>query len=234
MATLIGQTALNIAIVLYLIHYLPQLVHNMHAEKLRAVNVHFHGLLSISYLADLSYGFGLQLPWQYRLVSLTGTICLLIQHRQLQNIHAQAPVFRRYGLLLVAGLFLFCVSWVRPLSHPYYVLMGYLAQAGALLYLLPALHQNWRTKDVRGLSPNYLALNGLCYTCSLIAAFALDWPTPSKLGSSFGLCCLTILLVQYWQYAHRDAPVSTEWPGTVDHSPHLRAAACPQYPDDLA
>ena len=80
---LFGSVSLNISFILYLIHYLPQLIHNQRDGQIKQLSLSFHYLLLLCYLADLNYGFGLNLPWQYRLVSAFGLACLLIQHYQL-------------------------------------------------------------------------------------------------------------------------------------------------------
>ncbi len=200
MSDMLGAFALNLAFILYLIHYFPQLIHNTQNAKLQQVSLHFHGLLGISYLTDLCYGIGMQLPWQYRTVSLIGTICLGIQHCQLMKLHRQAWIFQGYTLLLAVILITFCINTFNDSSTHFFLLMGYVSQITSLIFLLPVIVRNFSQKKAQSLSISYLGLNWLCYGCTLTAAYCLHWPLPSKLGTLFGLLCLSTLMIQTIRY----------------------------------
>lgn len=196
----IGAIALNAAFVLYLIHYLPQLHHNRKKKQLQTISLHFHGLLGICYLSDLSYGMGMHLPWQYCTVSFIGTLCLAVQHQQLSALHRDNRIFHIYTWVFAAIFSLFILENALSPSPFFFLAMGYLAHTTALLFLLPVIIRNAKQKHARALSDGYLYLNSLCYLCNLIAALSLNWPFPSKIGASFGLGCLIILLLQRYYY----------------------------------
>lgn len=94
----IGNAVLNLAFILYLIHYFPQLLTNRKNSNLEHLSLHFHGMLSVCYFSDLAYGLGMNMPWQYRCVSMIGSACLLIQHGQLLNIHKDNPSIKNIVL----------------------------------------------------------------------------------------------------------------------------------------
>ena len=84
----IGNIALNISLFFYLTHYLPQLYRNATEGKMKGLSLGFHHLLLASYLFDLIYGFGMKMPWQYKMVTLIGLACMLIQHWQLMRVYS--------------------------------------------------------------------------------------------------------------------------------------------------
>lgn len=197
MNEIIGKIALNIAFVLYLIHYWPQLWHNQNKAKIQQLSLSFHFLLSVCYLADLSYGFGMHMPWQYRFVSAVGLLCLTIQHWQVWRFYNHSHFILKvyhFSLLffaLVSALSIFC-----NLPENVYITMGFLAQTSALCYMLPQIVKNYHHRQHHALNLSYLSFNWICFFCDCIAAFALQWPMPSKFGAVFGFCCISILLAQ--------------------------------------
>ena len=196
MISVIGNTALNIAFILYLIHYFPQLIHNQKNEKLKNLSLHFHGFLAACYLSDLSYGFGLAMPWQYRLVSIIGSICLMIQHIQLRKIHANTRCYKGYTVSLSVMVLVVFYGITCQLSHSFYISMGYISQISAATFFIPQIIKNQKNHISNALSITYLLLDLCCYFCDIIAAFSLNWPTPSKIGALINLMAISILLAQ--------------------------------------
>jgi PQ loop repeat len=196
MSILIGYIALNIAFVFYLIHYLPQLFHNQSKKSLTQISLHFHGLLALCYLCDLSYAFGFAMPWQYCLVSIIGTLCLGIQHWQLAKLYHAKKAYHYYSAILLFLLLIVLYGLINPLNSLFYLLMGYASQFLALSFFIPQIIKNHQFKKVLALSMYYLVFELICYGCDFIAAFTLNWPTPSKIGVIFNLGCIFILLSQ--------------------------------------
>ncbi len=192
----IGQICLNIALVLYLIHFLPQLMHNRCVNYRAQISLHFHGLLSIAYLSDLTFAFGMNMPWQYCLVSSTGVLCLLIQHFQLKKEAQQKTLFLSYQIIISLFLLLFFATLLLKLPSSFFLLMGYVTQAAIWTYTLPQIRKNYISKQGRGLNNLYLGMNLACYGLDVVASMALNWPLPAKLGALFGLGCATILMSQ--------------------------------------
>lgn len=200
MSEYIGYICLNIALVLYLIHYLPQLLHNRNAHNRAQVSIHFHGLLSICYICDLIFAFGMNMPWQYCLVSIIGVFCLLAQHFQLKKINQQKRLFSSYQALISFFSLLFFICIYIKLPQPFFLFIGYISQAALWTYTLPQIWQNHIYKQGRGLNKLYLGMNLACASLDVVASTTLNWPTPAKIGALFGLGCTTILLYQAINY----------------------------------
>ena len=80
---MLGQISLNLSFLMYMFLYLPQLIHNQKQTNLAELSKWMHLTLYLGYSLDLVYGFGNNLPWQYRTVSAIGWVLLTIQHFQL-------------------------------------------------------------------------------------------------------------------------------------------------------
>jgi hypothetical protein len=202
----IGQVCLNIALVLYLIHYLPQLLHNRHVENRIQLNIHFHGLLSIGYLSDLIFAFGMNMPWQYCMVSTVGVVCLFMQHVQLKKQYHQRRLFSYYQLLIGFFAAIFFLSLYLKLPTPFFLGMGYVCQAAIWTYTLPQIWHNFRNKTGKGLHSAYLGMTIACYGLDVIASTTLHWPLPAVIGAFYGLACKTILLSQAILYKNKAFP----------------------------
>jgi len=196
----IGQISLNIALVLYLIHYIPQLIHNNRTENRKQLSLHFHGLLSIAYLSDLIFAVGMNMPWQYCLVSVVGVLCLLTQHAQLKSMHGQKAQFISYQFLIGIFVILFVASIYLKLPKPFFLAMGFLCQAAIWIYTLPQIWKNYLYKQGQGLNNLYLGMTLACYFLDVVASTTLNWPVPAKLGAIFGLTCTTVLIYQMYIY----------------------------------
>ncbi len=193
----IGAISLNISFLLYVIHYFPQLIHNQRDGQLQQLSLNFHYLLGFCYLADLNYGYGLGLPWQYRLVSWVGVLCLIIQHFQLTKIYKHLRSFKWVSCLLALMTGMTFYALYTEFSPSYYSAMGYLAHVTGLFFFLPQIIKNYRQPAALSLSINFLLLDWICYFCDNVSAWSLAWPLPSKIGAFVGLILLSILILQW-------------------------------------
>lgn len=192
----IGHYTLNISMILYLIMYFPQLYHNR-SERLVDLSLHFHNLLTLYYIMDLIYGFGLLMPWQYRLVSTIGLICLIIQQIQLRRIHRKRRyfVFSAFGLCLFGAFGIFSVLYQFPKN--FFIDLGYVSQAVALFYRFPQIYKNVGSMAALSLSMGYLTLMFFCAMCDNVSAWFLHWPAPSKLGAIISILLSGTLIIQW-------------------------------------
>ena len=198
--SLIGAISLNISTVLYFTCYLPQLVHNQRGEKLQGLSLSFHYILFVDYLLDLVYGFALDLPWQYKLVSLTGVIFLVIQQKQLYQLRQKSCLSNKYLLLL----FLICFAiYLLPLSLSGYLAIGYLVHALNIAFYLPQIKNNFKMRSAAlSLSLSFLSLHLLSVLLDNLNAWCLNWPLPSKIGA-LTTSLLSLILLCQWLYAYR-------------------------------
>lgn len=194
--TTIGAVSLNISFVLYLVHYLPQLIHNQRQNRLAQMSLGFHYLLVLSYISDLNYGYGLGLPWQYRLVSIIGLCCVLIQHAQLAKLYQSLINFKIMTCVFFVLLLLSVIAISTHFPAAYYLVMGYMAQVAGLFYFMPQIIKNYRSGTVMALSLSFLVLDLICYACDNVSAWALNWPMPSKIGALMSLLLITVLIIQ--------------------------------------
>jgi uncharacterized protein with PQ loop repeat len=193
--------SLNISMVLYLISYIPQLRRNAKKNQLSNLSLHFHHLLMLSYITDLIYGFGLSMPWQYKTVSLVGTVLLLIQHKQLFALNSKNAYLIMsicaFCLLLVSSV-LISLLFSQQIRFIFFITIGYIAQTANLLYAAPQIYRNFTSsKAVLSLSIGYLTLNFICMLCDNISAWLLHWPLPSKLGAMVLTVFFSILIYQW-------------------------------------
>ena len=100
----IGAISLNLSFYIYLIVYIPQVLHNKNIAHIKELSVWLHGLLFISCYADLIYGFSSGLPWQYKVVSIVCTVLVSIQHIQLTQYFSFVGYKRRWYAFILAFL----------------------------------------------------------------------------------------------------------------------------------
>lgn len=189
---LIGSISLNLSTVFYFTYYLPQLIHNQRGEHLRGLSLWFHHLIMLDYLFDLIYGFSLDLPWQYKLVSLTGVACLSIQQKQLYRIWGKKSLSDLSLLLAFALAFAF---YLLPLNVGCYLLLGHAMYVFNIAYQLPQIRANYKNKGVAScLSLSYLSLQLLTSFFDILSAICLKFPLPSVIDA-FATSILGLVLI---------------------------------------
>src|SRR3990167_4189636 len=193
MTATIGAISLNIALVLYLINYFPQLVHNKRGKYIAHFSVYYHVLLYMSCITDLFYGIGMHMPWQYKTVSCCWVGYLSIQHYQLRH------VLKNYmhGLLL----FLLCIGVLALLffnqHKEIFIICGFLTQGTALIYAFPQIIKNIGTQAALSLSISRLSIDLLSKICDNISAHIFAWPLPSLLGAALSVIVCGVLVFQW-------------------------------------
>ena len=199
---LIGNISLNMAMILYLIQYLPQLYHNKTVAHLKNMSLTFHFIFFIAYVTDLIYAFGMHMPWQYTMVSIVGLISLLIQHRQLTKIHEGTLL--NYMLVVFTLFFIAAIrSIIIKQTEQFYIDMEVVSYLGLLTFRLPQLYRNWRLGTGEALNINYLFLSLSCTICDNISGWSLNWPWPNRVGAFVLLIIIVLLLLQTLHYRKR-------------------------------
>lgn len=197
----IGSSALNASFILYLLVYLPQIMHNRCKKNLANLSNGMHFSLFCGYFVDLCYGFCKHLPWQYKTVSIVGVILLVIQHVQIiihrkQEKNFYALIFNI--LVLVAAAFFagtFFIKLHGRLSADTTIILGYVARFFFLIYLIPQLIKN-KYQSTTAVSPHMIYLSLILCVCDGISAWCLDWGWPNKIAMPFTLTLLLMLLRQ--------------------------------------
>jgi uncharacterized protein with PQ loop repeat len=200
--SLLGAISLNTSFVLYLIVYLPQIVHNCTHSHLAQLSIGMHVLLYTAYCLDLLYGFSSHLQWQYQTVSVVGLSLLMVQHLQLTYYFKTQKkrswvCFNHLFLLTTMGLiFWFFIIKNAILGHLETQWVGYLSRSCFLLYALPQILKNNTLHSTNAISVPFIYLNISLSILDLISAWCLDWGWPNKLASPIMVCLMLSLLVQ--------------------------------------
>ena len=197
--SLIGHIGLNIALLTYVVVYLPQLHHNRDKHHLVEMSLWMHMMLLLAYVLDLGYGIASHLPWQYLTVSSAGLLSLSVQHTQIVRLlRAEAKFKLMWSLgciwFVIIGMMGGCfISYQSRLDPHLITILGYAARILFSVYLIPQLYKNQRDNAHTALHFQFIRLNMMVNTLDLISAWCLNWDWPNKLGPLITMVILLIL-----------------------------------------
>jgi uncharacterized protein with PQ loop repeat len=200
MYSTIGHLFLNIAFVLYLILYLPQLIYNARHKKFEHMSFFMHIMLLQAYWCDLFYGMGRHMPWQYVFVSMIGVMYLLIQHGQWFFFNLKHHPEKNLALV-VTGI----ISFLSPmLLYVFFMhqswqihLQAWVSRLLFIIHFIPQIikyHQQPKERDA--ISLWYLNLSLSLSVCDLISAYCLRWDMANQWGSLISLGLKAYLYAQ--------------------------------------
>ena len=203
---MIGRMSLNISFIVYLLVYLPQILHNRRKQHLPSLSLPMHYILCSSYCLDVLYGFSSDLQWQYKTVSIVGLILLIVQHVQLskhyqtQN-NARVIHYHRLFLLAISTLILyFFIEKQATLSEQTTQTIGFLSRIGFLMYTVPQIIKNKTLKSTHGISIAFVYLSLTLSILDMTSAWCLDWGWPNKIGPPLTISLSLIMLRQRKKY----------------------------------
>lgn len=205
LAHVIGEITLSFSTFVYFIWFLPQLWLNFKRKDTEGLSYWMHGLLFLGYSADLMYGFGLHMQWQYRATTIFGLINLAVQHYQIgrYGLHRRSEVYHYIAIsVLVLVLFTFSILTLA-LTHEsksFYNAMGMIEDACWATYLLPQIIRNYVNKSTRGLSIWFFIIDLSMSFCDIVSALALGWDWPSLVGVPVDLLKKSAVLFQFYWY----------------------------------
>lgn len=194
-----GEFFLNLAFALYLVLYIPQILHNAKLQKFDHMSHGMHLMIFQAYACDLCYGLAKHLPWQYLCVSCIGLLFIWIQHIQWyqfkQRYQAKkANTFFFIGLIISVWPFLifYCLE---PNSQ--LLINGWVSRIFFTAHFLPQIIKNLQDQsDALVINVYYLALSISLGLLDLLAAFYLHWGLINLVGCIFGLLLKSILSLQ--------------------------------------
>jgi uncharacterized protein with PQ loop repeat len=196
---------LNVSTFFYLLLFLPQIFLNFKRHSTKGLSLLMYGILFVGYCTDLLYGFGLNMPWQYRLVTVVGLCCLTIQHLQFgyygQQNHQQKYTY--YFVTLIYCLFFYCCLHLLITGHHsknFYDTIGILTNLCWICHTVPQIIKNYFNRATMGLSAGFVALAIGLNICDALSAWLLHWDYPSKIGALLGLSGNGLLLLQIYCY----------------------------------
>lgn len=202
----IGSVSLNLSFVLYLVVYIPQILHNQKITNLAQLSLCLHYLLLFSYAFDLLYGFSSHLPWQYKTVSVVGLFLVTVQHIQLIIYFTKKRLlfFVKLGglVLLLTGISIawFFMMMQAQLSSSSTLISGVIARACGLIYCFPQIIKNKRSKTAHAISLKFVYLNLTVAFLDSISAWVLDWGWPNKLAAPINILLMLVLMYQTKRY----------------------------------
>lgn len=204
----IGEMTLSVSTTIYLIWFLPQIILNFKRKSTEGLSFWLHTLLFLGYAADLIYGFGLHMQWQYRFVTIVGLTSLLVQHWQFWHYSKAKSVGE--GLyftitLLIFGMLFFSIAVIMLYQPPrsFNNFFGMVSNSCFFIYMLPQIAKNYMSKSTEGLSFLFVLFGLLLAFCDFASAVALTWSWPSLVGPFIGAATKTTLLVQIYYYARQ-------------------------------
>lgn len=219
----IGHITLNLSLNVYLVWFVPQLFLNFKRKDTEGLSMLMHGILCIGYLCDLLYGFGRDMQWQYRLVTMIGLCSLAIQHYQFGR-YGLHRVTERYTYVALSVIYIALLTYVISVlalgvyGKAFYNHAGMLANACWFSYMLPQIVKNYRNKSTTGLSLGFVLLALSLNLCDNTSAWALGWDYPSKIGPAVTFFGNLLLLSQVIYYAKRSLVIDSRRRAAVGES----------------
>ena len=204
----LGEITLSISTIVYFFWFIPQIILNHERKSTQGFSLWMHGLLLIGYTADLLYGFGRHMEWQYRVVTITGLCFLFVEHTQFARYDCRTIV-QKWNFVVLTTIVIVLLTyatlnftWFHH-GKRYYNIAGFISDLCWLTYILPQLIKNYRQKSTEGLSVGFVALSVVLSVLNITSTFALHWSWPSILNESISPVEKLILIFQMWYYRSR-------------------------------
>ncbi|MED7819817.1 MULTISPECIES: PQ-loop repeat-containing protein [unclassified Francisella] len=194
-----GYITLNISLVLYFVHFLPQTIHNQFKHKTFEISLWTHSLMIFANALDLIYAIGFKLQWQYVLIDIFLLGFLTIQQFQILNDRRDKKMLIHTLCILIFLLLIALIIFSIKLNETYLLWCGSISGVIYNIYYLPQICKNYLQGDAQGFSIFYLGLLAVNILCDINSAIFLNWPIVSLLVS----CCMFILVfIQILQYLY--------------------------------
>lgn len=195
----IGQITLNTSLLIYLIYFLPQIIHNQWHRKTAQISVWTHWGMLCANSFDLIYGYGYQLPWQYLTVTWISLTFIMLQQWQ---IYLQSQYKGFYQHMLAHGVLIVAIVMaMTPYASSLLWILGFISVGLYSLYWLPQIIKNAHTRKAEGFSVWFIVLNFTALGCDLCSALIFGWPLPSLISPIVIMVLLSVLMLQYHYYS---------------------------------
>ncbi len=205
----LGQISLNVAFVIYLIVYIPQIIHNQKVTNIAQLSLGLHFLLFSSYFFDLFYGFSSHLPWQYRTVSTVGLLLVTVQHLQLikffiyKRLILLAKLSFAFLLLSMVGTYYFFIIREGVLDNNTTLIIGTVARICGLIYCIPQIIKNRLSKSSDAINIKFMYINLVLALLDMTSSWCLDWGWPNKLSAPMNVVMMLVMLLQFKRYGDK-------------------------------
>jgi uncharacterized protein with PQ loop repeat len=202
----IGHLFLNIAFILYLILYIPQLIHNAKYQTFAHMSFLMHAMILQAYSCDLLYALTKGMPWQYLTVSCIGLSCLCIQHVQ-WVMFCRRQKQPRWSIYLMLGCLIVLWPFLMTTAPKVY---AWVARTLFLFHFLPQIIKYHRHPNERdAIDMRYLLLSMSLSGCDVAAAWCLSWDLPNLWGTFLSLLFKLYLFGQIILSRHADWTIRT-------------------------
>lgn len=195
-----GYITLNISLVVYFIHFLPQTIHNQFKHKTLEISLWTHSLMIIANSLDLIYAIGFNMQWQYILVDLVLLSFLCVQQLQILNDRRNKKLLLHTLAVIVFLVLAAMFGLFIKLEQSVLLTFGSISAVIYNVYWLPQIYKNFRQKQAQGFSVFYLGLSLFLCLCDLNSSIFLGWPIVSTIQSICLGILLLILILQYFYY----------------------------------
>ena len=199
----IGYITLNISLIIYLVNFLPQTLHNQFKHTTVNISLWTHTLMIVANALDLVYAVGFGLEWQYILVDVILISFLLIQQLQILNDRKISFIKLHTLAILVFLVFVVLMISYATIAQKYLLVLGSFSGVIYNIYWLPQIYKNYQQKNAQGFSIFFLGLSLISIVCDISSAIFLDWPIISVLTSVGLFILLSIQVFQYFYYKNK-------------------------------
>lgn len=205
----LGEISLTFSTIIYILWLFPQLQLNFQRKSTQGLSFWLHTLLFIGYGTDLIYGFGFHMEWQYRLVTIVGLLCLLVQHVQFGyygDKRSRKQIHYRFMTIVLISFLLFSIYVAFFTVHSSAVsnVAGMISNISFFSYVFPQIIKNYYQSSVEGLSFLFVFFTIILGVCDMTSAMALHWSWPSFVGPFLGLSTKMVLLLQIFTYRGKE------------------------------
>ena len=194
----IGQITLNISFAIYLIQFIPQILHNI-KDKVALSNISLltqFGML-IVVLCNLVQAIGFNLNWQYLLIAMVYLIGITVQQLQI-SLHKK-KMSKVINLIFVM---LLCIAILAMDSNLILVfqIAGIISLIVHFIYWLPQIYKNHNQGKFTGYSDLFIIFALLGVICDLFTSILLAWPLIVKINIFVMFVITCILVFQKLRY----------------------------------
>lgn len=194
----IGNITLNISFVIYLVQFVPQIIHNTR-NKDAIDNISMltqFGMLTVV-LCNVVQAVGFDLNWQYLVIALIYLVGITIQQLQISFHKKRMP---KVINLIFAMLFAIAILAMRSDSKLTFEIAGIISLLIHFLYWLPQIYKNYKQQTFIGYGDLFIILAWLGIICDLCSSFLLGWPIIVKLNIITMSLIISILVLQKIYY----------------------------------
>ncbi len=195
----IGYISINISFVIYCTYFLPQIIYNQIKCQAGYISHSNQTLMIVANTLDLIYGFGFNLQWQYRTVTMSILLCLLFQQWQIYR-DSQQKIYRFHIVILTIVILGIIFAIFNILGPKVLQKIGFISMFCYAVHWLPQIVKNIKEKNASAFSVWFLLLNIIALLCDEISALSFGWPLPSLLSPILILSLLFIVVGQYYYY----------------------------------